>query len=183
MLVHRSTTRHIALLVLGVSATLGAGALRAGAGRTGLVATTSLIRRGSPTLGDTLAFGVEYGGIGAEGVDLIWRGYAGGPVPGQVVIRVEYAGTIDERGMPVWPVNVWLFYSADDYRSSFAAELSGSMNWRSGDMQVSGIVSDGDRRGAPLEQRLRLYRPGLGGDVTVVFMPSIALLDGIPDHF
>src|SRR5687767_2266890 len=86
-------------------------------------------------LPDSLAFQVMYQGVGAEGVDLVWRGSARGPVPAQVTIRVEYAGAAGDRGKPVWPVNAWLFYSADDLRASFAAELSGSMDWRTGEMR------------------------------------------------
>jgi len=44
--------------------------------------------------------------------------------PGMVTIRMEYAGATGDRRMPVWPVNTWLFFSADDLRNSFAAELS-----------------------------------------------------------
>ena len=134
-------------------------------------------------LPDTLAFEVEYAGIGAEGIDLIWRGHAEGAVPGLVTIRMEYAGGTEDRPMPVWPVNVWLFYSADDYGSSFAAELSGSMNWRTGELRVSGLVSDGLRMNVPLEQRLQLHRPGLAGTVTVVFLPRVALSDALAAGF
>jgi hypothetical protein len=108
-------------------------------------------------------------------VDLVWRGSAPGPVPAQVTIRMEYAGPAGGRGKPLWPVNVWLFYSADDLRGSFAAELSGSMDWRAGEMRVIGLVSDGARIGLPLEQRMRVRRPGLAGQVRVHFLPRIAV--------
>jgi hypothetical protein len=172
----RSTSRRIALLVLGAGVTLSVAALAAGAGRA-IPAATAIVRPAPARLPDTLAFEVEYAGIGAEGVDLIWRGQAAGSVPGRVTIRMEYAGGSEDRAMPVWPVNVCLFYSADDYRSSFAAELSGSMNWRTGELRVSGLVSDGLQTDVPLEQRLQLHRPGLSGAVTVVFLPRIALSD------
>jgi hypothetical protein len=116
---------------------------------------------------DSLLFDVQYAGIGREGVDLVWRGHVAGDAAGQVTVRMEYAGPAAERGMPIWPVNAWLFYSADDLRSSFAAELSGSMNWRTGDMRVTGLVSDGARVGAPVEQRMRVEQPGLGGRAAV----------------
>jgi hypothetical protein len=178
---HRPTIRRIALLLLGAAITVSVAALAGGAGR-GAAAAAS-VRPAPALLPDTLAFEVEYVGIGAEGVDLIWRGRAEGGVPGQATIRLEYAGSAEDRGMPVWPVNVWLFYSADNYRSSFAAELGGSMNWRTGEMRVSGIVSDGIRMNVPLEQRVRLYRPGLGGAVTVVFLPPLAPSDALAIAF
>jgi hypothetical protein len=77
--------------------------------------------------------------------------------------------------MPIWPVNAWLLFSADDYRSSFCAELSGSMNWRSGEMRVTGLVSDGPPRDVPIEQRIHLRRPGLSGTATVYFLPRMTL--------
>ena len=126
-------------------------------------------------LPDSLRFEVGYQGIGAEGVDLVWRGVADGPIPAQVTVRMEYAGPAGDRDKPVWPVNAWLFYSADDLRSSFAAELSGSMNWLTGEMRVTGLVSDGARIGLPLEQRMHLRRPELNGRAEVVFLSHVAL--------
>ena len=76
--------------------------------------------------------------------------------------------------MPIWPVNVWLVFSADDFRGSFAAELSGTMSWRTGEMRVAGLVSDGVRRDTAIEQRMRVVRPGLNGSATVVFYPRLA---------
>jgi hypothetical protein len=129
---------------------------------------------GSVALSDSLAFEVRYGGIGAEGMDMVWRAQAGGPVAGLVTIRVEYAGDPADRRMPVWPVNVWLYLSADDFRGSFVAELSGTMNWRTGEMRVAGLVSDGARRDTAVEQRMRVRRPGLNGSAVVVFYPRVA---------
>ena len=169
----RSTTRRIALLVLCLGATASAAGLGTARGAAGRPVAASFT--------DTLAFEVEYAGIGAEGVDLIWRGRTKGSAPAEVTIRMEYAGGVDDRWMPVWPVNVRLLYSADDYVRSFAAELSGSMNWRTGALEVSGIVSDGARRNTPLEQRLQLHRPGLAGSTTVVFLPRLARLEAMAD--
>jgi hypothetical protein len=182
----RSTSRRIALLVLSAGVTLSVVALAAGAGHApgvGRAASAATARPAPMQLPDTLAFEVEYAGVGAEGIDLIWRGQAGGPVPAQVTIRMEYAGGREDHAMPVWPVNVCLFYSADNYRSSFAAELSGSMNWRTGELRVSGLVTDGFRMNVPLEQRVQLHRPGLAGAVTLVFLPRVALSDALAAGF
>jgi hypothetical protein len=128
---------------------------------------------------DTLSLPVGYVGVGAEGVDMIWRGRVTGPAGGQLTIRLEYAGITADRQMPIWPVNAWLFYSADNYRASFAAEVSGSMNWRTGEMRVTGLVSDGFRMGAAVEQRMQVGRPGLDGSARVVFLSSTAVWQGI----
>ena len=169
MPVDRSTTRRIALLVLCLAASVGA----VGLGTGGMAPATPA----AVELPDTLGFEVEYAGIGADGADLLWRGRVEGRTPALVTIRMEYGGGEGERRMPVWPVNVRLLYSADDARRSFAAELCGSMNWRAGDLRVSGIVSDGARRNFPLEQRLLLHRPGLAGSVAVVFRPRLAVIE------
>lgn len=182
MTASRPTSRRLALLVLGAGATLSVAALAAGAGYVA-PAATAIVGPASAVMPDTLSFDVEYAGVGAEGIGLIWRGHAEAVVPAQVTIRVEYAGGSDDHAMPVWPVNVWLFYSADDYRSSFAAELGGSMNWRTGELRVSGLVTDGLRMNIPIEQRIQLHRPGLAGAVTVVFLPRVALSDGLAAGF
>lgn len=171
-----SAPRHPALLATGVLAILGMVALGSiGARQPDLPAPPPR----PAALPDTLTFPVEYAGIGAEGVDLVWRGRLSGPAGGLVTIRMEYAGAAPDRQMPIWPVNAWLFFSADDYRSSFAAELSGSMNWRTGTMRVTGLVSDGDRIDAPLELRMRIRQPGLAGTATVLFLSPMALRPGI----
>jgi hypothetical protein len=162
-----------------VALVLLAGGFGLGRGRNPVVraaaaATTAL------ELPDTLTFDVRYDGLGAEGVDLVWRGTVRGAVPARVTIRMEYAGRRAERGHSVWPVNAWLFYAAEDPRASFAAELSGSMDWRAGEMRVTGLVSDGARLGLPLEQRLRVRQPALDGSARVVFLSTVALTGPVP---
>jgi hypothetical protein len=166
---HRPTARRAAVLLIILGAASGAAAIRSGANEPAAPTTLAVAQP------ESLAFDVEYGGIGAEGVDQIWRGNVEGDTPGIVTVRVEYAGAPADRGMPVWPVNAWLFFSADDLVSSFAAELSGSMDWTSGDLRVTGLVSDGRHRDAPVEQQIRLHRPGLGGTAIVRFPPRLAL--------
>lgn len=125
-------------------------------------------------LPDTLGFEVRYAGIGAEGVDMVWRGRMDGPVPGLVTIRMEYAGSPAGRQLQVWPVNVWLFSSAEDYRNSFVAELSGRMHWGVGEMRVTGLVSDGVQADTPVEVRMRVERPALEGGAMVRFYRPIS---------
>lgn len=129
-------------------------------------------------LPDSLSFPLRYTGVGSEGVDMVWRGKVEGDVPGQVTIRMEYAGSADGRRLQVWPVNAWLFFSADDLRNSFAAELSGRMHWGTGEMRVTGLVSDGVRVDTPIEQRVQVEQPGLQGRATVRFFPRLAAARG-----
>ena len=164
---HRPTAAAALLVIL--AAASGTAAIRSGA-KQPIVPST----QPSATLADSFAFDVEYAGLGAEGVDQVWCGRVTGATPGTVTIRVEYAGEPADRTMPVWPVNAWLFFSSDDLRSSFAAELSGSMNWGSGELRVTGLVSDGIRQDTAVEQRIRLHRPGFAGLATVRFLPRLA---------
>jgi hypothetical protein len=172
----RSLTRRPMLLALSSAILVAIVALRTETPAPSVTASPVASPSASPqALPDSIGFELEYAGLGAEGVDLVWRGRVAGPVPGLVTIRMEYAGGNDDRRMPIWPVNAWLLFSADDYRSSFCAELSGSMNWHSRVMRVTGLVSDGAARGVPIEQRVYLRRSGLGGTATVHFLPWIAL--------
>jgi hypothetical protein len=177
----RSRTRRPMLLALSSAILVAIVALRTGtpAPVTPPPAAPSLPPAALP---DSIGFEVEYAGVGAEGVDLVWRARVAGPVPGEATIRMQYAGGDDDRRMPIWPVNAWLLFSADDYRSSFCAELSGSMNWRSREMRVTGLISDGASRGVPMEQRVYLRRSGLGGTATVRFLPWIALRTAWAQH-
>ena len=169
---HRATPRKAAALFAVCLGGIVAGlALWAAPGRPAPVGASAE----SVALPDTLVFEVRYGGNGAEGTAMVWRARAGGPAAGLVSIRMEYAGDPADRRMPIWPVNVWLSFSADDSRGSFAAELSGTMSWRTGEMRVAGLVSDGARADAAVEQRMRVERPGLGGSAMVVFYPRISM--------
>lgn len=144
-------------------------------GAAGLALVVSLLgpgdpaaRASPPTSPDSLTWNVRSSGSRA-GADLVWRGTAS-PGAGSVTIRVEYAGTADRHGLAVWPVQVWVFVAAADEADSFSAELSGGLDWRTGVMLVSGLVTDGPRAGAPVEQTLRLQGPQLAGTLTLRFV-------------
>jgi len=103
------------------------------------------------------------------GADLVWRG-TDDSGKGRVTVRVEYAGLAERRTLAVWPVTVWLFVAAPDERDSFAAELSGGLDWSTGEMRTAGLVMDGPRAGAGVEQTLRVYGPRLAGRLTLRFI-------------
>jgi hypothetical protein len=167
---YHTAPRKAALFALCLAGIVAALALWAAPGRPAPVPVPAE----SVALPDTLAFEVRYGGIGVEGVDLVWRAQVGGPVAGLVTTRMEYAGDPADRRMPTWPVNVRLYFSADHLRGSFAAELSGTMNWRTGEMRAAGLVGDGARQDTAIEHRMRVTRPELDGLAMVVFYPRIA---------
>ncbi|MDQ2766268.1 MAG: hypothetical protein M3Y30_03840, partial [Gemmatimonadota bacterium] len=51
----------------------------------------------------------------------------------------------------------------DDPAHSFLAETEGTLDWSSGVMQLSGWVTLGSRKGAAIEQTVRLNREALDG--------------------
>ena len=123
---------------------------------------------------NALEFGAIYTGAGAEGVDLIWTGPLQGPLAGRATVRVEYVGTAADRARPVWPVRALLFVSADDATKSFVGELAGTIDWRSGEVQLTGPVIDGWRRGARVEQTLSMHRPWFDGTGTIRLLERTA---------
>jgi hypothetical protein len=154
---------------IGATALLALLGLRAPASRADAELSVSEARNRFP---DTLVLRMNYGGVGAEGVDLIWRGTIGEPVGGQATIRLAYAGAPDDRGMPVWPVTALLFFSADDYRSSFIAELNGTMDWQKGEMVAVGQVTDGTIAHTRVEQVLQLQDGKRSGRLAIRFVPD-----------
>ena len=162
-------TRRAKIAGIGTAGLLSLLALQAAPGRqTGSRQPT----RHDSRLPDSLLLQVSYGGFGGEGVDLIWRGTLTVPLAGQATVRMAYAGDPEDRGMPIWPVTALLFFSADDYRSSFIAELSGTMDWKQGEMLVTGIVTDGPAADTRVEQVLDLQDARWNGKLRLHFLPD-----------
>ena len=103
-----------------------------------------------------LAYTVDFDGVGAEGIDDVWRGPLVGATPGEITLRVEYRGRPIDVARPTWPVRVLTFVAADDPTRSLLAETSGTLDWDSGIMQLAGLVTEGWMKGARVEQTLRL---------------------------
>ena len=87
---------------------------------------------------------------------MIWTGEIATASGGQVTVRVSYTGSETDRALPLWPVGAVMLLACADVSQSFAAELTGDMNWETGVVRLHGIVTNGWRRGARIEQRLRL---------------------------
>jgi hypothetical protein len=171
MLAHRSARPRAGLAVAVLVLLATSVGLVSGRGTAPLPAAAAPVPVRLP---DTLALEARYAGLGGEGADLIWRGRAAGVAPGLVTIRIEYAGPPAERSMPAWPVNAWFCFSSGDPRSAFAAELSGSVNWRTGEVRATGLVSNGARAGTPLELRMHLESAGWNARVATAFLSSLA---------
>jgi len=111
----------------------------------------------------TLRYTIRFEGVGAEGVDNIWRGPLGDDMPGEITLRVEYRGAPMDVARPVWRVRVMTFVAADDPTKSLLAESQGVLDWDTGSMQLTGYVSEGWMKGASVEQTLRLDRTHFDG--------------------
>lgn len=106
---------------------------------------------------------LDFEGVGAEGIDDIWRGQLAGPVGGEVIIRLELLAPASESARPSWPVHAIVFVAADDAARSFVAELDGTIDWKSGAMRLSGVVTDGWMAGSPIGETARIDPAGLDG--------------------
>ena len=114
-----------------------------------------------------LGFSLDFQGVGAEGVDEIWRGQLAGSPGGEVTVRVEHRAPAIESARAVWPVHALLFVASDDPARSFAAELDGTLDWRSGAMRLSGAVTDGWMKGSPIGQTAQIDPKQLDGTGTL----------------
>lgn len=111
-----------------------------------------------------LRYTVRFQGVGAEGIDNIWRGPLGAATPGEITMRVEYRGAPMDVSLPVWRVRAMTFVAADDPTKSFLAESVGILDWSTGAMRLTGHVSEGWMKGTSVEQTLRLDRTQFDGD-------------------
>lgn len=82
------------MLLIVIGAASGAAAIRSGANEPAAATTVAVAQP------ESFAFEVEYGGIGAEGVDQIWRGNVEGDTPGIVTVRVAGRRLIPSRVAP-----------------------------------------------------------------------------------
>ena len=114
-----------------------------------------------------LGFSLDFEGVGAEGTDNIWRGQLAGSLGGEVMIRLELRTPASESARPVWAVHALVFVAADEAAKSFVAELDGTMDWRSGAMRLSGVVTDGWMAGAPIGETGQIDPARLDGDGTL----------------
>lgn len=101
-------------------------------------------------------FPVHFAAVKTDGIDMIWTGTITTTPGGEVTVRLAYTGDETDRALPLWPVGAVLLLACADVSQSFVAELNGDMNWETGVVRLYGVVTNGWRRGARIEQRLRL---------------------------
>jgi hypothetical protein len=102
------------------------------------------------------AYVTRFTGLDAAGRDMVWRGAVAGTAVGELVVRLALEGPVLDPAQPAWPVEGVIFVSGEDPRRAFAAEVRGTIDWRSRRVELSGVVTDGYMQGMRLTQTAEL---------------------------
>jgi hypothetical protein len=112
-------------------------------------------------------FSTPFGGVAANGKDLMWTGTGragspGGGSPGEMLILLADKGPAVASNRPVWEVEGIVFVSGAP-EESFAAEVDGTIDWKQGKMVLRGRITAGRLNGAAFEQTAELQQFDLRG--------------------
>jgi hypothetical protein len=113
----------------------------------------------------------EFTGVGADGRDMVWRGAVAGAAVGEMTVRLAHEGRDIDTAKPTWPVEGIIIVSGEDPRRAFAAEVHGTIDWRTKRVKLAGDVSVGYMRGAHVEQTADLIDHDLSGELR--FAPTM----------
>jgi hypothetical protein len=122
----------------------------------------------------SMHFSAKFEGVGAEGIDDIWKGDLAGATKGEVTIRLEHLGSEMDRAKTVWPVRAMVFVSADDASKSMITEANGTLDWRTGALSLKGTVTDGYRKGSAIEENVTIDARTLEGSGTLRVQSELA---------
>ena len=121
------------------------------------------------------AYFAEFTGVGAEGRDMVWRGAVAGAAVGELTVRLAHVGRDIDIAQPTWPVEGIIFVSGEDPRRAFAAEVRGTIDWRTKRLTLAGEVSVGHLRGAHVEQTADLVNHDLSGELRLTRLAAATL--------
>jgi hypothetical protein len=111
------------------------------------------------------AYFAEFTSVGPEGGDMVWRGAVAGAVVGELTVRLARVGRDFDTAQPTWPVEGIIFVVGEDPRRAFAAEVRGTIDWRTKSLTLEGEVTVGYLRGAHVEQTADLIDRDLSGEL------------------
>lgn len=111
------------------------------------------------------AYFAELTGVGADGRDMVWRGAVAGASVGELTVRLAHEGRDIDTANPTWPVEGIIVVSGEDPQRAFAAEVRGTIDWRTKRVKLAGEVSVGYMRGAHVEQTADLIDHDLSGEL------------------
>ena len=95
--------------------------------------------------GFTLGFTGQFAGVSQDDhKSNVWSGRVTGSMTGNLLVTLEPLGSLMETANPIWQVKTrWSVPAAAPGQSSLAAELYGTVNWKTGRMRLSGVVTEG----------------------------------------
>lgn len=119
-----------------------------------------------------LTFAHEFAGVSQTDHESdVWTGRAGGALTGDLVMTLQLLGSPVEAANPVWKVRTrWTLTPADG--AALVADLYGTVNWTTGMMRLSGVVTEGCRVGSEVHIDGRFV--DMNGSGTVLILPSAA---------
>jgi hypothetical protein len=91
----------------------------------------------------------------ASASDTVWIGTVDGDVAGTLTTVLIAADT----SRPVWDVEFYWIVTAADPALSFVARLMGTLDTGTGEVAMQGLVVDGYRKGATVDESGSLYDP------------------------
>lgn len=119
----------------------------------------------------TLSFRNVFVGVGGDGSS-VWQGPVGGDAHGRVTLALQQVESAADAANPVWHVRTrWTVETGVEARS-FAAELEGMLDWRSGTVRLSGPITSGWLEGAWVQAEGRLVNGDVSGVLRI--LPSLA---------
>lgn len=139
-----------------------------GMGLLGVWAGTSSATVAPPTL----TFRSVFTGVAADGEHCTWEGPVEGAARGRLAITLRQVEEPAEAANPVW--HVAARWTVRDERGvhSFAADLEGIVDWKSGTIRLGGLVTDGWVEGSWVEVDGRIVNGDLTGGVSL--LPAVA---------
>jgi len=120
-----------------------------------------------------VAFTVHFDGIGAEGIDDLWRGSLGHPDAGMITIRVEHLSGALHKPMTPGPIRAEVFVSHENLAKSLGADVTGSID-STGLLRLTGTVDIGRTAGTPIAVIAELDPQRLDGHGLIRFLPMTA---------
>lgn len=137
----------------------------------GLLVPGPAASRDAPERIPRLVFSTEFVGVDKAGAG-IWKGRVDGEVTGEVILALRQVEDPAEAARPVWHVRARWSIAATPPGRSFAADLEGMVDWKSGTSQLSGVITAGWMKGAGIRQEGRLVHGDVTGTLDIT--PSLA---------
>ncbi|PYP50059.1 MAG: hypothetical protein DMD45_12520 [Gemmatimonadetes bacterium] len=95
-----------------------------------------------------LDFAAQFGGVSQDDHrSNVWSGRVTGSMIGNLVVALEPLGSLMETANPIWQVKTRWIVPAGASEGSLVADLYGTVNWKTGRMRLSGVVTEGCLKG------------------------------------